>query len=47
MTEPILRFDDVCHSLKEWPSIGFMGEQAAEGGLRQGGVYPKGEICVG
>jgi hypothetical protein len=43
-TEPVLRFDDVCHSLKEWPSAGFAGEQVA--GLGRGGVGPEGEPCV-
>jgi hypothetical protein len=29
-TEPILRFDDARHSSKEWPFMGFAGEQVAE-----------------
>jgi hypothetical protein len=46
-TEPILRFDDVCHSLKEWSSAGFAGEQVAEAGLRRGRVCHEGELSFG
>jgi hypothetical protein len=44
VTELALRFDDMCHSLKEWPSAGFVGKQVAETGLR---VCPEGELHVG
>jgi hypothetical protein len=47
VTEPILRFDDVCRSLKEWPSARFVGEQVAEAGLGRGGVCPEGKLCIG
>jgi hypothetical protein len=42
-TEPVPRFDDVCHSLKEWPFAGFTGEQVAEAEakLGRGGVCPR------
>jgi hypothetical protein len=33
MIEPILRFEDVRHSLKKCPSVGFAGEQVAGAGL--------------
>jgi hypothetical protein len=29
-TEPIMRFDDARHSSKEWPFMGFAGEQVAK-----------------
>jgi hypothetical protein len=47
VTEPILRFNDVCHSLIEWPSVGFTGEQVAEAGLGRGGGRLEGELCIG
>jgi hypothetical protein len=47
VTEPVLRFNDVCHNLFEWPSVGFAGVQVAEVGLGRGGVRPEGELCIG
>jgi hypothetical protein len=47
VTEPVLRFDDVHHSLKELPSAGFAGEQVAEARLERGGVCLERELCVG
>jgi hypothetical protein len=44
VTELVLRFDDMHHSLKEWPSAGFAGKLIAETGL---GVCPEGELRVG
>jgi hypothetical protein len=46
-TEPDLRFNDVCHYLKEWPPARFIGEQVAEARLEGGGVCLEGELCVG
>jgi hypothetical protein len=37
-TEPVLRFDDARHSLKQCPFAGFVGEQVAKDELGRGGV---------
>ena len=47
VTEPVLRFDDVHHSLKELPSAGFAGEQVAEARLERGGVCFEDEVGLG
>jgi hypothetical protein len=43
-TEPVLRFNDVCHSLKEWPPTGFTRDQVAEAGLWRGGFLSQGRV---